>query len=469
MIDLNILPEPAHHWLQRNKSSLFRLCVVASVFLAAAGLAPHIVSGNRYSTLLFLLYIGLAVVIVLLRWPVLGLILTIIGGMFIPFTGPSGLNVTEAGVALMLGLWLLKMMIEQRKIRLIISRTTFPLIAFILISLLSFGVGQFPWFVYARRAPLDAQLAGLSIFVLSVGAFLLVAHLISEVRWLEVLTWTFIVFGTLYILGRSVRWGGIDRIFDRGFSAGSMFWTWLVALVFGQLVFNHRLRIPVRVVLAAILLATFYVAYVQASDWKSGWVPPLMAMLAILAFRFWRPAFLLIPLGSIPAYYIANLLIGTDQYSWGTRLDAWAIVLNIVKANPILGLGFANYYWITPLFPIRGYAVVFNSHNQYIDILAQTGLFGLACFLWIFWEAARLGWRLRQRVPDGFARAYVYGAMGGLVGTLFAALLVDWVLPFVYNIGLKGFRASVLAWIFLGGLVSIEQIFRDRTMLKSNG
>jgi hypothetical protein len=37
-----------------------------------------------------------------------------------------------------------------------------------------------------------------------------------------------------------------------------------------------------------------------------------------------------------------------------------------------------------------------------------------------------------------------------------AAVLVDWVLPFVYNIGMKGFRGSMLAWIFLGGLLAIE-------------
>jgi hypothetical protein len=41
--------------------------------------------------------------------------------------------------------------------------------------------------------------------------------------------------------------------------------------------------------------------------------------------------------------------------------------------------------------------------------------------------------------------------------------LADWVLPFVYNIGLNGFRASILAWMFLGGLVSIEQIIRRQS------
>ena len=41
---------------------------------------------------------------------------------------------------------------------------------------------------------------------------------------------------------------------------------------------------------------------------------------------------------------------------------------------------------------------------------------------------------------------------------LVAGMLGDWVIPFVYNVGLKGFRASVLGWIFLGGLVALQHI-----------
>jgi O-antigen ligase len=154
--------------------------------------------------------------------------------------------------------------------------------------------------------------------------------------------------------------------------------------------------------------------------------------------------------------------ITTDQYSYSTRLDAWLIMFEIIKVNPVLGFGPANYYWYTPLFPIRGYYVPFNSHSQYVDIVAQTGLVGLALFLWFFYEVGRLGLSLRNRVTEGFPRAYVYGALGGLVGTLAAAALVDWVIPFVYNVGFNGFRASVLAWIFLGGLVSLERMERSQ-------
>lgn len=53
------------------------------------------------------------------------------------------------------------------------------------------------------------------------------------------------------------------------------------------------------------------------------------------------------------------------------------------------------------------------------------------------------------------------GALGGLAGTLMSGMLGDWFLPFVYNVGLVGFRSSVFAWLFLGGLVVYEQLARQ--------
>jgi O-antigen ligase len=155
--------------------------------------------------------------------------------------------------------------------------------------------------------------------------------------------------------------------------------------------------------------------------------------------------------------------VASEEYSWGTRLDAWRIVLEVSRINPLTGLGFANYYWYVTLFNIRGYYINFISHSQYVDLVAQTGIAGLICFIWVLYEVGRLGWSLTQKVEAGFARGYAYGVFGGLAGVIAAAFLVDWVLPFAYNIGLDGFRASILPWIFFGGLISLEQIYLVRT------
>ena len=44
------------------------------------------------------------------------------------------------------------------------------------------------------------------------------------------------------------------------------------------------------------------------------------------------------------------------------------------------------------------------------------------------------------------------------VGALVLMVFADWLLPFVYNIGFPGFQASVLVWLFLGGLVALEHM-----------
>ena len=233
-----------------------------------------------------------------------------------------------------------------------------------------------------------------------------------------------------------------------------------MALAFSQAMFNRKLHIGWRIVLALIVIMTLYVAYFKSSGWKSGYLPPFVAIAAVIAARSWRAALVIALLSIVPAMYLSSQAIATDTYSYSTRVDALLIMLEIIKVNPILGFGPANYYWYTPLFRIRGWNVQFNSHNQYVDITAQTGLLGLACFLWFGAEMAWLGLKLRRSAPEGFAQAYVYGAIGGLAGTFAAGLLLDWVFPFVYNIGLDGMRGSMLAWIFLGGLLSIEQIVR---------
>jgi O-antigen ligase len=130
-------------------------------------------------------------------------------------------------------------------------------------------------------------------------------------------------------------------------------------------------------------------------------------------------------------------------------LEAWNIVLSIATVSPILGMGFANYYWYTPMFPIRGYFVQFNSHSQFVDLIAQTGLIGLASFIWFFAEVGLLGMRLIKSDPEGFTKGYIYGAIGGLVGTLVAAYMVDWVLPFVYNIGMNRFPSKCFGMVVL--------------------
>jgi O-antigen ligase len=326
-------------------------------------------------------------------------------------------------------------------------------------------MGQIPWFVFANQAPLTAQAGGFAIFLFSLGGMLATAHLIKELKWLKIIIWVFIGLGELYMFGRLLHLP-IDRIYNWAFVAGSMFWTWLVTLAFAQAFFNTNLTKSVRVLLYGVVLNTLFVAYVWGNEWKSGWVPPLVAIVIMVGLKYKRLVILSVPFALTIVVYLAFKLIFEDAYSWGTRVDAWQIIFEISKVSPLFGMGFANYYWYTPLSPIRGYAVSFNSHSQYIDLIAQVGILGLLSFLWVFFEVGRLSWNLSHSgLADGFAKAYARGIFAGVIATLMGAFLGDWVLPFVYNVGFHGFRASILPWIFFGGLLAIEQMVHEKAKL----
>ena len=379
-------------------------------------------------------------------------------------TGPGGINASVVGVLLVICIWLLKVFIEKRQLSPVISRTIRPVSYFLISAVLSFIFGQLPWYVFAKQAPIDAQVGGLMIFLLSGAMFLAIPYVITDLKKLRRFTWLFLGLGGIYILGRAAGITLIDQIFQNGFIANSMFWTWMVALAFGQVLLNKELKPFWRLVLIGLLAVTAYVAYFINGDWKSGYIPALAAIAAIIGIRFPKLALLASPIAVIALIFVANQSIASEAYSWGTRLDAWTIVLDIAKVSPILGMGFGNYSFYTVIFPIRGYYNIrFNSHSQFVDLIAQTGIVGLIIFLWVILEVTWLGWTIKDKTNDGFSRGYVYGVMGGVAGSIVASFLVDWILPYIYNIGFNGFRASILPWIFFGGLVSVEQIIRNQS------
>ena len=445
-----------------------RPLIVISELLLIAALAY--VASLQQLALVLVVPLGIGVVLVFLRWPPLGLLVTAVAGLLVPYAGPSGLTVSMILAALMLGLWLLDMVVLQRQIHLTPSRTTWPWFAFLAVACASFLLGQLPWYTFVPHAPLGAQLGGLALFVVSGAVYLLVANQIRELSWLRWITWTFLAVGVVSIVVRGVL--PVVGFSTRELlpSVGSVFYICMVSISFSQALFNVELHRGWRLILGGMVLFMLYMLFVWKYADKSGWLACFACIGAIIVCRYPRMVVPLIPFGLLAIKAMWSGIVSTDEYSITTRWDAWVILAQVVKVSPIWGLGFANYYWYTPLFPIRGYAVSFNSHSNYVDIIVETGVVGLACYLWLLFEIGRLGWRLREQASAGFARAYVYGGLGILAGIAVVGMLGDWVLPFFYNVGMHGFRSSMLGWFFLGGLVSIEHIVAEsRSKNKANG
>jgi hypothetical protein len=397
--------------------------------------------------------------------PFIGLALLVATAVAFPFEfrGPAGVMMSSSLplAAVLCGTWLLRVLIVRQH-RLDTSRVVYAAVAFLGVAVVAFGVGQYPFYP-SSGAPLPAQLVELGLFLLSGLLFLAVGHQLTSIQQLERLTWIFVVAGFAACVFQMVeQLSFIARWTTRPGSIGSIFWTWLAALSFAQALVNRNLHPLVRLALFGITLLVLYHGIFNVRSWASGWLPVTVAVGVILLVRLPRlsivAALVAVSAGLLFADDIWRLLIAEEEYSLMTRQEAWRVLWAIFMKNPVLGTGPANYYYYTENFPILGWYVRFMSHNNYQDLLIQTGAVGLAAFLWFAVECFLMLAGLLRRFPPGFPRAYVLGAIGGLAGSLLAGMLGDWIVPFYYNAGILGFRSSLLFWVFLGGGLALRRL-----------
>ncbi|MEN4012616.1 MAG: O-antigen ligase family protein [Chloroflexota bacterium] len=440
-------------------------------------LAPLLATGSTLALAFIAMPVVLIGILSLLRWPGAGFPILIVASLLVPIRISTGTQTSINSAILVVGgliaAWFFEMLSRDRQIRLLPSRIVTPSLLFILASILAFLFGQLPWYP-TRAASLFAQLGGLSLFVLLVMTMLVALHRLSDIRWLKYSVWIFIILGAIYNLGFLVPFFRfyVNRLFQRAV-VDSLFWLWLFALTFGQAYLNSSLPKGVRFALGLSAIAIFYNIFVLKQTWTSGWLPGVAAVGFIVLVTRPRLAIgigLLIGVVGLLASNVTNSVImgGDNEYSLVTRLEAWEILGRIIQLNPLFGLGPANYYFFTPFYNILGYSVSFNSHNNYIDIVAQIGLVGLILFFWIMAEIFHIGWKIRAISPVGFEKAFTYSVLGGVIGTLIAAMFGDWVIPFVYNVGMEGFRSASLGWFFMGGLAFLEVSLRAKTAIQSS-
>jgi O-antigen ligase len=138
------------------------------------------------------------------------------------------------------------------------------------------------------------------------------------------------------------------------------------------------------------------------------------------------------------------------QTSAGLRLEFYHNTLAVIAKHPIVGTG-------TGGFPkayaeqVRGTGKTEtrNPHNEFLNIMAQIGIAGLAALVWLF----LLQWRLAAKLGDPMERALARALILTMViGCLFNSLLLDhteglfyaWLTGLLYG-GLRPATESTLA------------------------
>ena len=307
------------------KLNLLRASIVAIVVLLSALL------GFQSSTDVFI-YIaagvaGLVFSLIVLRSPGYGFVVLLLANFFlgrIPISGSGGFTFSTVIVGLMLALWLFDMLARERRIEVEVNRLNFSLLSFAIVAILAFVSGQLPWFPI-ESADLDAQIGGLGVMLLAVAALLTAGHQIDDTVWLRRLFWLFTCFGAIYMIGFMIPGGSriLNDIYAGG-GRGSMFWNWLAAMTFAQLLVNRDLGFWKRATLAAVVLILFYLAIGLNRGWVSGWLPALTSVVAIVWLRMKRLRLFIIVGAVITALVFTQTslwaeLVGENQNSF-TRI-----------------------------------------------------------------------------------------------------------------------------------------------------
>src|SRR5262249_37757374 len=109
---------------------------------------------------------------------------------------------------------------------------------------------------------------------------------------------------------------------------------------------------------------------------------------------------------------------GSGETFYASRGRIWKDTLNIVRANPITGVGIGAYETVYPAYTEGdGSLFVRYAHNDYLQVLADSGAVGGALLIWFLVVVARaIAVNLRGR--DGFLSSVGMGSGAGIVAML---------------------------------------------------
>lgn len=340
----------------------------------------------------------------------------------------------------------------------IATSVVLPIVALVLVWILAYLWGNVeldPLVTVWSSFPV-AQLGGTAIAIVSFSVLLVAMSVGRSGPWIAVATWGLIACGAVVL---------VPLLIDRSspiltpFETGGLFTMWVVALSFGQALFNSRLHVLLRIALAALALGWEIKAAVLETWWFSGWLPTLVVLVVILFLRSRVLFGTCVALGGVAAALNFDRLYGVV---WGTtvqkgdlsRLDIWQQTFDLQKQHLLLGTGPAGYaVYFQSLY--AGSPFSMSTHNNYLDVLAETGIIGAIVFAWFLVTLLVLGWRARRRWGAGFHGAFAQSAFAGLIGVIVAMSQGDWFIPFVYNQTIAGFRYTVHSWVFLGFLMAL--------------
>lgn len=443
---------------------LMRLAMIFGL-LGLAPLVGKLVAEENPLFIFIALALPLGLLVLHLILPRFGLAPSIIlfAAAFVPLDFSTG---TESRLvdSLLLTLlfvsnWLMKMLLVDKRLHLYPSPVNKPLLAFMVVTLIALC-----WSMIFRDVMVITwgnfslvQVASALVMIMLPAAFLLVGNHVGNLRQLKAMAGLMWIAGVIAIVDR------LNLVPIAIINDGGLFTMWVVSLSLSMAFFNHEWSWKWRSFFLSLALAWVYFRFGQQITWLAGWLPTFVAIGVIFFLRskkVFAVALIVVTVIFIfkADYFLNDVFAAENAESGQTRMAAWEVNWRVTGKHLLFGTGPAGYavYYMS-YYPEEGMA----THNNYIDIIAQTGIFGLIFCVWFFFSLAWLGYKLCLRLKGrgDFVEGLANAALAGTVGCIVAMAFGDWLFPFAYTQTIAGFDYVVYSWLFMGTIVALDRLY----------
>ncbi len=126
-----------------------------------------------------------------------------------------------------------------------------------------------------------------------------------------------------------------------------------------------------------------------------------------------------------------------------TRLNLWRTTVNISMDYPLTGIGEDNFDYYFEKYKVEGYYdATGHPHNDYLNVLVNSGIPGLAAFLSIWIIIIWIGFKTVKNSKDPFLRELSLGSTLAIIGFMVGGVFQNY----------YGTFANCWGWWFMAGL-----------------
>ena len=203
------------------------------------------------------------------------------------------------------------------------------------------------------------------------------------------------------------------------------------------------------------LLTIYYSIGVILAFGREAWIGLFVSSLIMLVIRTKNPTallILLVPVGLLLIPGATNFFDPSQAYG-SDRLKIWADAYNIWLHSPIFGIGAGNFQFFDRIYAHDKVGV---AHNQFLEVLAEMGIQGLICLIWLLVAVGRQTWKNFRQAKSNMGKsaglAYVGFYISIVFGTLFTGIFIP---SAAAGGGTQAFVEASYRWLLLGLVLSI--------------